>query len=51
MTEKQIAMLLQEAHRKWEDTYNYDWLDCVTELRRMLNDKEYTEAKDYDENY
>ena len=49
MTEKQISMLLIEAHRKWELTYQDDWLDCVTELRRMLNDKEYTEAKVYDE--
>jgi hypothetical protein len=48
MTEKQIAMVLVEVYKKWELTYNDDWLEIVTELRRMLNDKEYTEAKEYE---
>ena len=49
MTEKQLRMLLVEAYRKWELDYSYDWQDCVDELRRMLNDKEYTEAKNYED--
>ena len=41
MTSKQIKMLLIEAHRKWELTYDDNWLECVYELRRMLNEGEY----------
>ena len=43
MTERQLAMLLVEAHRKWELTYDDLWLATVYELRRMINEREYTD--------
>jgi len=50
MTAKQIKMLLVEAYRKWELDYDDNWLQCYNELKRMLDNEEYEEEKDYENN-